>query len=133
MTERLELIAGDYVTDDRGNFGFARLSQNHTTKEHFIGVIITEGPDKPNRFGKSWHFRPLLDHPGGTLDARCQRCDRPFKGTPQVLQSLGGTIVIKEDCCRTCSGHTQTSAQRERERIEDQAGWWAKKTEHLQR
>lgn len=129
MSDRLEVLEGDYVTDGEGNTGIVRRCFNKTTHEHYLRVFVVNGPQR-----KHWrptsYFQPQLDHPGGTVTARCLDCRRPFKGHSDPLLKNDTREFSKEDKCRTCAGYQRTPAQRERDREAHAAGEYARKTKH---
>jgi hypothetical protein len=132
VSDTPRLVAGDRVMDHRGNQGIARECTNRTTREKFIGVFITAGPLKNTWAQKVWQFEPLLDHEGGTLSARCVKCDRLFLATVRVQRvgALESRNVAREEKCRTCTGHTRTAAQRDRDRHLDETAVHQQRTGH---
>jgi hypothetical protein len=126
------LINGDRVADHRGNQGIARACVNRTTREPFVGVFITAGPLKNTWAQKVWQFEPLLDHEGGKISAVCVKCERPFRATVRVerVGALESRDVAREEKCRTCTGHSRTAAQRDRDRQVAAAGDHVAKTKH---
>jgi hypothetical protein len=124
-------IEGDLVRDRRGNTGSARLCRRRDTGEQFIGLKITAGPDK-GEWGKSYHFEPVLDHEGGSLRAICERCERPFLATVRTerVGALQTKDYPKQEKCRTCTGHTRTAAQRDRDRQLDETSVHQQRTGH---
>lgn len=102
---RLELIEFDKVADGRGNVGVVtRCKRRDGSGTEFLSVRITEGPLKQPRgasWGKLYHFQPLLDYPGGTLQNCCLECDRPFLSTVDRLLTLESRQYPKDDYCWT--------------------------------
>jgi hypothetical protein len=132
VSDTPRLVAGDRVMDHRGNQGIARECTNRTTREKFIGVFITAGPLKNTWAQKVWQFEPLLDHEGGTLYADCVKCLRSFKATVRTerVGALQTKDVPKQEKCRTCTGHTRTAAQRDRDRHLESMGDHQRRTKH---
>jgi hypothetical protein len=126
------LVEGDVVRDHRGTEGRARQCTNRKTGERFVGVLITSGPLKNTWAQKVWQFEPLLDHEGGTLSARCVKCDRLFLATVRTerVGALQTKDVPKQEKCRTCTGHARTSAQKERDRQLDDTAVHQQRTKH---
>jgi hypothetical protein len=132
VSDTPRLVGGDRVMDHRGNEGIARECTNRTTREKFIGVFITAGPLKNTWAQKVWQFEPLLDHEGGTLSARCVKCDRLFLATVRTerVGALQTKDVPKQEKCRTCTGYTRTAAQKDRDRQLDATSDDMRKTKH---
>lgn len=128
MSARLELIAGDYCADGRGNTGIVRLCKKGTPNG-YLRVLIVNGPRR-GAWEPTYRFQPLLDHPGGTVRGECLECGRPYLDLPDPLLARDGRQFPKDDKCRTHLGHPRTEAQRERDRRIDDVGDYDRRTKH---
>lgn len=94
---------GDLVTNGE-NTGRVYRNLNRRTREYFLTVKVTEGPDKVKVWDHLWRgYRPLIDWKDGTVMNECERCDRKFLSRPNVLSTLGNTVVPLDSYCTTCA------------------------------